>query len=62
MRLFCVRNEVILRKNPLRINLENFQESSMAVKHAIYENKTQVIQKKITESNSNQKKLFNIDY
>ena len=32
----------------------------MAVKHAIEENKTQVIQKKITESNGDQKKLFNI--
>ena len=32
----------------------------MAVKHAIDENKTQVIQKKITESNGDQKKLFNI--
>ena len=32
----------------------------MAVKHAIDENKTQVIQKKITASNGDQKKLFNI--
>ena len=32
----------------------------MAVKHAIDENKTQVIQKKITKSNGDQKKLFNI--
>ena len=31
----------------------------MAVKHAIDENKTQVIQKKITESNGDQKNLFN---
>ena len=52
--------EVIWRKNPLCINLEIFQESGMAVKHAIDENKTQVIQKKITESNGDQKKLFNI--
>ena len=53
-------NEVIWRKNPLCINFEIFQESCMAVKHAIDENKTQVIQKKITESNGDQKKLFNI--
>ena len=32
----------------------------MAVNHAIDENKTQVIQKKITESNGDQKKLFSI--
>ena len=32
----------------------------MAVKHTIDENKTQVIQKKITESNGDQNKLFNI--
>ena len=54
------KNEVIWRKNPLCINFELFQESCMAVKHAIDENKTQVIQKKITESNGDQKKLFNI--
>ena len=30
------------------------------MKHAIDENKTQVIPKKITESNGDQKKLFNI--
>ena len=54
------KNEVIWRKNPLCIHLEIFQESCMSVKHAIDENKTQVIQKKITESNGDQKKLFNI--
>ena len=54
------KNEVIWRKNPLCINFEIFQESCMAVKHAIDENKTQVIQKKITESSGDQKKLFNI--
>ena len=32
----------------------------MAVKHAIDGNKTQIIQNKITESNGDQKKLFNI--
>ena len=32
----------------------------MAVKHGIDENKTQVIQKKITESNGDQKKLFTL--
>ena len=32
----------------------------MAVKHAIDVNKTHVIHKKITESNGDQKKLFNI--
>ena len=52
------KNEVIWRKNPLCINFEIFQESCMAVKHAIDENKTQVIQKKITESNGDQKKNY----
>ena len=50
------KNEIIWRKNPL---CKKF-ESCMVVKHAIDENKTQVIQKKITESNGDQKKLFNI--
>ena len=44
------KNEVIWRKNPLCINFRKFQD----------EIKTQVIQMKITESNSDQKKLFNI--
>ena len=32
----------------------------MAVKHAIVENKNQVIQNKLTESNGDQMTLFNI--
>ena len=44
------KNEVIWQENPLFINFE----------HAIDKNKTQVIQKKITESKGDQKKLFNI--
>ena len=32
----------------------------MAVKHAIDENKTQTIHKRITDSNDDQNKLFNI--
>ena len=55
--------KVIRRKNGVIwcIHFEICQESCcMAVKHAIVENTTQVIQKKITESNGNQKKLFNI--
>ena len=54
------KNEVIWRKNPLFVNFENFQESCMAVKNAIDENKTQTIHKRIADSNGDQKKLFNI--
>ena len=54
------KNEVIWRKNPLFVNLENFQKSCMAVKYAMDENKTQTIHKRITDSNGDQKKLFNI--
>ena len=54
------KNEVIWHKNPLCIHFEIFQESCMAVKHAIDVNKTQVIQKKISESNDDQKNLLNI--
>ena len=54
------KNEVIWRKNPECIHFEFFHETCMAVKHAIDKNKTQVIQKKIIESNGDQKKLFNI--
>ena len=54
------RNEVIWRGNPLFVNFELFQKSGMAVKYAIDENKTQTIHKRITDSNGDQKKLFNI--
>ena len=54
------KNEVIWRKNPLFVNFENFQKSCMAVKYAIDENKTQTIHKRITDSNGDQNKLFNI--
>ena len=54
------KNEVIWRKNLLFINFEICQKSCMAVKYAIVENKTQTIHKRITDSNGDQKKLFNI--
>ena len=54
------KNEVISRKNPLFVNFEIFQKSCMAVKYAIDENKTQTIHKRITDSNGDKKKLFNI--
>ena len=54
------KNEMIWRKNPLFVNFVIFQKSCMAVKYAIDENKTQTIHKQITDSNGDQKKLFNI--
>ena len=54
------KNEVIWRENPLFVNFENFLKKCMAVKYAIDENKTQTIHKRITDSNGDQKKLFNI--
>ena len=51
------KNEVIRRENPLFVNFEICQKSCMAVKHAIDENKTQTIHKRITDSNGDQKKL-----
>ena len=54
------KNDVIWRNNPLFVNLEIFQKSCMTVKYAIDENKTQTIHKRITDSNGDQKKLFNI--
>ena len=52
MRLFGIRI--------LCINVEIFQESCMAVNMLLMRIKLQVIQKKITESNGDQKELFNI--
>ena len=54
------KNEVIWGENPLLVNFLIFQKSCMAVKYAIDENKTQTIHKRITDSNGDQKKLFNI--
>ena len=54
------KHEVIWRKNPLFVNFESFQKSCMAMKHAIGENKTQIIHKLITDSNGDQMKLLNI--
>ena len=54
------KNEVIWRKKLRFVNFEIFQKSCMAVKYPIDENKTQTIHKRITDSNGDQKKLFNI--
>ena len=54
------KNEVIWRKNPLFVIFLIFQKSCMVVKYVIDENKTQTIHKRITDSNNDQKKLFNI--
>ena len=51
------KNEVIWQKHSLFVN---FQKRCMAVKHAIDENKTQTIHKRITDTNGGQNKLFNI--
>ena len=52
--------ENILRKNPIVINFQIYQESCLAVKNAINESKTKVIQKKIVDSKGDQKQLFKI--
>ena len=48
------------RKNPIVINFQIYQESSLAVKNAINENKTKVIQKKIVDYKGYQNQLFKI--
>ena len=52
--------EDIWRKNPIVINFQIYQESCLAVKNAINESKTKVIQKKIVDSKGDQKQLFKI--
>ena len=42
------------------INVEHFQVSFNAVKHAVDDNKTQVIQKKMTDLNDDEIKLLTI--
>ena len=49
-----------MAENPLLVDFEIFQKSCMTVHHVIDENKTQTIHKRITDSNGDQKKLFNI--
>ena len=52
--------EDIWRKNPIVINFQIYQESCLAVKNAINESKTKVIQKKIVDSKVDQKQRFKI--
>ena len=52
--------EDIWRKNPIVINFQIYQESRLAVKNAINERKTKVIQKKIVDYKGDQKQLFKI--
>ena len=52
--------EDIWRKNHIVINFQIYQESCLAVKNAINEGKTKLIQKKIVDSKSDQRQLFKI--
>ena len=51
---------IFREKNPIVINFQIYQESCLAVKNAIIEIKTNVIQKKIVDSKGDQKHLFEI--
>ena len=50
----------IWRKNPIAVNFETYQDSCTAVKNAIAESKTHVMQEKIAKTKGDQKKIFKI--
>ena len=50
----------IWRKNPIVINFKIYQDSCTAVKNAIAESKTHVMQEKIAKTKGDQKELFKI--
>ena len=54
------KKEHIWRKNPIVVNFEIYQDSCTAVKHAIAESKTHVMQEKIAKTKGDQKELFKI--
>ena len=54
------KKEHIWRKNPIVVNFEIYQDSCTAIKNAIAESKTHVMQEKIAKTKGDQKKLFKI--
>ena len=54
------KKEDIWRKNPIVVNFEIYQDSCTAVKNAIAESKTHVMQEKISKTKGDQKELFKI--
>ena len=54
------KKEDIWRKNPIVVNFEIYQDSCTAVKNAIVESKTHVMQEKIAKTKGDQKELFKI--
>ena len=54
------KKELICRKNPITINFDIYIESCKAVKLAIENGKAELIKKKITDCNGDQKKLFKV--
>ena len=54
------KKEDIWRKNPIVVNFEIYQDSCTAVKNAIAESKTHVMQEKIAKTKGDQKELFKI--
>ena len=54
------KKEDIWRKNPIVVNFEIYKDSCTAVKNAIAESKTHVMQEKIAKTKGDQKELFKI--
>ena len=52
--------ESLWRKTRLTVHFDMYSESSMAVKKAISKSKSVILQKKISDCNGDQKKLFKI--
>ena len=54
------KKEHIWRKNPIVVNFEIYQGSCTAVKNAIAEIKTLVMQEKIAKTKGDQKELYKL--
>ena len=55
------KREDIWRKNPIVVNFEIYQDSCTAVKNAIAESKTHVMQEKIAKTKGDQKEIFKLN-
>ena len=52
------KKEIIWRKNPIVVNFEIYQDSCTAVKNAIGESKTYVMQEEIAKTKGDYKELL----
>ena len=60
LKALCRKYELLWRKTRLTVHFDMYSESCMNVKTAIRNSKSEILQKKISDCNGDQKKLFKI--